>query len=155
MYSGDQHCSWHATSSIQLVQPMPNTAVHGEQCTTTSRTVGEVSASVSTECSSNRHEYVPFPVSTKTTPGDKLHSLLLCMLYICMCLCISPSLSLSHTHTSVLQQHKHINIFTTNTPHTSKSKSSIEESKLQRVGRSMRGAVMRLLKVLLGPRCQY
>ena len=29
IYSGDQHHSWHATS-IQLIQQMPNTAVHSE-----------------------------------------------------------------------------------------------------------------------------
>ena len=29
VYSGDQHHSWHATS-IQLVQPMPNIAIHSQ-----------------------------------------------------------------------------------------------------------------------------
>ena len=32
MYSSDQHCSWHATS-IQLNQPMSDTAIHSEQST--------------------------------------------------------------------------------------------------------------------------
>ena len=32
VYSGDQHRSWHATS-IQLVQPMPDTAIHRERNT--------------------------------------------------------------------------------------------------------------------------
>ena len=72
VYSGDQHRSWHATS-IQLVQPMPYTAIHTEQSIAARRlfsTFGEATASDSTEISSSRQTLA------KTNPSEKLRSLL-------------------------------------------------------------------------------
>ena len=66
VYLGDQHHSWHATS-IQLVQPMPNTAIHSEQSRTMTRrlfsTAGEATTSESTEGSPSQRAHVPAPPS--------------------------------------------------------------------------------------------
>jgi hypothetical protein len=73
VYSGDQHRSWHATS-IQLVQPMPYTAIHTEQSTAARRllsTVGEATASDRTEISSSQQS-----LAKTTKPAEKLRSLL-------------------------------------------------------------------------------
>ena len=70
VYSGDQHRSWHATS-IQLVQPMPNTAIHSEQSRAVTRrllsTAGEATTSESTEGSSSQHAHMPAPPSLVET----------------------------------------------------------------------------------------
>ncbi len=79
VYSGDQHRSWHATS-IQLVQPMPDTAVHCEQSTAARffSSTGEVTTSESTESSpTSQCSRVPTqPSLVKTEPSEKLRSLL-------------------------------------------------------------------------------
>ena len=76
VYSGDQHCSWHATS-VQLVQPMPNTAFHSDQSTATRSlfsTAGEATAS---ESCSSQCAHVPAPQSlVETEPTEKLRLLL-------------------------------------------------------------------------------
>lgn len=61
VYTGDQHCSWHGTS-IQLVQPRPQSAVHSEQVVPRRRlfsSVGEVTSSESTNSSSMRDPPLP------------------------------------------------------------------------------------------------
>ena len=78
VYSGNQHRSWHATS-IQLVQPMPDTTVHSEQSAATRRlfsTVGEATTSSSTEISSRQHTHVKSLSLVKTEPAEKLRSLI-------------------------------------------------------------------------------
>ena len=75
VYAGNQHRSWHATS-IQLVQPMPETAVHSAQGIPRRRlftSVGEVSTSESTEGSSLRGMSQP---SLESNPGKQLRSVL-------------------------------------------------------------------------------
>ena len=75
VYSGDQHRSWHA-ASIQLVQPMPDTAVHRERNTATRRlfsSTGEATTSESTASSSSKCAHVP---AIKIEPAEKLCSLL-------------------------------------------------------------------------------
>ena len=71
VYSGNQHYSWHATS-IQLVQPMPDTAVHSEQSTATRpfSTAGEPT-SVTEGTSSSQCTHVPAqPSFIETTPTE-------------------------------------------------------------------------------------
>ena len=79
VYSGDQHCRWHATC-IQLVQPIPITAVHSEQSRALRRlfnTAGEATDSESTESSSSQCAHVPAPPNlVDTEPAVKLRLLL-------------------------------------------------------------------------------
>ena len=53
VYAGDQHRSWHGTS-IQIVQPRPETAVHSEPSVPRRRlftTQGETTSSENSTCS--------------------------------------------------------------------------------------------------------
>ena len=77
VYSGDQHRSWHATS-IQLVQPMPNTVCHSEHSTVARRlfsTAGEPITTTTSAIIASQHPAQPRIV--ETTPAKKLHSLLI------------------------------------------------------------------------------
>ena len=72
--------SWHATS-IQLVQPMPNTAIHSEQSRAVTRrlfsTAGEATTTESIEGSSSLRAHVPTPPSlVEIKPAEKLRLLL-------------------------------------------------------------------------------
>ena len=79
VYAGNQHRSWYArwhATSIQLVQPMPKTAVHSAQSIPRRRlftSVGEVSSSDSIESSSLRSMSQP---SIESNPGKQLRSVL-------------------------------------------------------------------------------
>ena len=78
MHSGDQHRSWHATS-IQLVQPMPDTVVQSVQSTATRRlfsTAGEPTSATEGTSSSQCTHVQAQPSFDETTPVEKLHLLL-------------------------------------------------------------------------------
>ena len=76
VYSGDQHRSWHATS-IQLVQPMPNTACHSEHSTATRRLFSAAGEATTSAITAGQHAHVlTQPSLVETTPAEKLRSLL-------------------------------------------------------------------------------